>query len=133
MQEEFLAFVAEERDRGRTVFLSSHELDEVQRACDRVGIIRDGPARRGRERGRDHRPLLPARDDRVRRPVDPAEFRRIPGVSELERDGSAPHFKAHGDLDPVIKAAARHTVTDVELIRPTLEEIFLTYYGNGGG
>ena len=42
MQEEFLAFVAEERDRGRTIFLSSHELDEVQRACDRVGIIRDG-------------------------------------------------------------------------------------------
>ena len=42
MQEEFLAFVAEERDRGRTVFLSSHELDEVERACDRVAIIRDG-------------------------------------------------------------------------------------------
>jgi ABC-2 type transport system ATP-binding protein len=42
MQEEFLAVVAEERDRGRTVFLSSHDLDEVERACDRVGIIRDG-------------------------------------------------------------------------------------------
>ena len=42
MQEAFLTFVAEERERGRTVFLSSHELDEVERVCDRVGIIRDG-------------------------------------------------------------------------------------------
>ena len=42
MQEEFLALVREERERGCAVFLSSHELDEVERVCDRVGIIRDG-------------------------------------------------------------------------------------------
>jgi ABC-2 type transport system ATP-binding protein len=42
MQEEFLALVREECERGCTVFISSHELDEVQRVCDRVGMIRDG-------------------------------------------------------------------------------------------
>ena len=42
MQEEFLALVREERERGCAVFLSSHELDEVERVCDRVGIIRGG-------------------------------------------------------------------------------------------
>src|SRR5690242_3776895 len=42
MQEEFLSLVAEERDHGHSVFLSSHELDEVERICDRVGIVRDG-------------------------------------------------------------------------------------------
>ena len=42
MQEEFLALVAEERERGCAVFISSHELDEVERVCDRVGIVRDG-------------------------------------------------------------------------------------------
>ena len=42
MQEEFLALVAEERERGATVLLSSHELDEVERVCDRVGIVRAG-------------------------------------------------------------------------------------------
>ena len=66
-------------------------------------------------------------------PVDVAEFRRIPGVAELKRDGTRLTFKAHGDLDRVIKAAARHPVVDIELVRPTLEEIFLTYYGRNGG
>ena len=42
MQEEFLALVGEERERGCAVFVSSHELDEVERVCDRVGIVRDG-------------------------------------------------------------------------------------------
>ena len=42
MQEEFLDVVAEQRDRGRTVLLSSHDLAEVERVCDRVAIIREG-------------------------------------------------------------------------------------------
>lgn len=42
MQEELLGVIAEERARGATVVLSSQELDEVQRACDRVAIIRGG-------------------------------------------------------------------------------------------
>jgi ABC-2 type transport system ATP-binding protein len=65
--------------------------------------------------------------------VDPGEFRRIPGVAALKRDGNRLTFKAHGNLDRVIKAAARHPVADIELAHPTLEEIFLTYYGRNGG
>jgi ABC-2 type transport system ATP-binding protein len=42
MQEEFLALVTELRERGKTVLLSSHDLDEAERVCDRVGLIRDG-------------------------------------------------------------------------------------------
>ena len=133
MQEEFLAFLAEEREQGRTVFLSSHELDEVQRACDRVGIIREGRLVAVEDvdditgRGFRHVTL------EFEQPVEPLEFSRIPGVTELERNGNRLSFKASGDLDRIVKAAARHTVTDIELTRPTLEEIFLTYYGRNGG
>jgi ABC-2 type transport system ATP-binding protein len=56
------------------------------------------------------------------------EFERIPGVSELECDASHLEFKVTGPIDPVVKAAARHTIIDMELTEPTLEEIFLTYY-----
>jgi ABC-2 type transport system ATP-binding protein len=132
MQEAFLTFVAEERDRGRTVFLSSHELDEVERACDRVGIIREGRLvaveHVAEITGRAYRHVTLEFAERV----DPDEFRRLPGVIDLEPDGHTIAFKATGDLDAVIKAAARHTVTDIELVRPTLEEVFLTYYGSSG-
>jgi ABC-2 type transport system ATP-binding protein len=129
MQEEFLAFVAEERERGHTVFLSSHELDEVERACDRVGIIRAGRLI-AVERVSD----LTQRSYRhvtleFAGAIDAGEFRRLPGVIDLDHTGARLSFKATGPLDAVIKQAARHTVTDIELTHPTLEEVFLTYYG----
>jgi ABC-2 type transport system ATP-binding protein len=111
------------------VFLSSHELDEVERCCDRVGIIRDGRLVAVESvadiTGRAYRHVTLQFADRV----DPDEFRRLPGVIDLEPDGRVIAFKATGDIDAVIKTAARHTVTDIELVRPTLEEVFLTYYG----
>ncbi len=129
MQEAFLTFAAEERARGHTVFLSSHDLDEVERVCDRVGIIRAGRLiaveHVAEVTGRAFRHVRLEFAERV----DPDEFRRLPGVIDLEPDGRTIAFKATGDLDAVIKAAARHTLTDMELVRPTLEEVFLTYYG----
>ncbi len=101
MQEEFLEFVAEERERGCAVFISSHELDDVQRICDRVGIVRDGRLI-AVERIDD----LLARSQRRNRvevefegPVELEDVRAIPGV---------------------VGAAYAHE---------TLEEAFLAYYG----
>jgi beta-exotoxin I transport system ATP-binding protein len=129
MQEEFLEVVTEERERGCTVFLSSHDLDEVERVCDRVGIIRQGRLiaveRMSELTGRAFRHVTLEFD----RPVDPGEFASIPSVSGMEQEGSRISFRAQGDLDAVIKAAARHTLTDIELTHPSLEEIFLTFYG----
>jgi beta-exotoxin I transport system ATP-binding protein len=129
MQEEFLAFVAEEREHGRTILLSSHDLDEVERVCDRVGIIREG-----RLVAVEEVAAITARAYRhvtieFAEPVDPAEFTRLPGVSGLERTNGRISFRAEGDLDAVVKTAARHTVSDIELSHPSLEEVFLTYYG----
>ena len=111
------------------MFCTSHELDEVQRACDRVGIIRGGELVAVEDvheiTGRSYRHVTLEFADHVY----PGEFRRLNGVSDLESSGQRISFKAYGDIDPVIKAAARHTLTDIELKRPTLEEIFLTYYG----
>jgi len=132
MQEEFLAVVGEYRERGGTVFLSSHDLDEVERVCDRVAIIREGRLAAVEKvadlRGRAYHHVSIEFDG----PPDGAEFARIAGVSELEVDGPRVSFKASGALDPVVKAAARHTVLDMELTEPTLEEIFLTFYGREG-
>ncbi len=132
MQEEFLKVVREARERGGTVFLSSHDLDEVERVCDRVGIIRHGrlvdveEVADLTERAYRHVTL------EFSGPVDAAEFAAIAGVTELERSGNRIAFKAQSNLDAVIKAAARHELVDIELTHPSLEEIFLTFYGEHG-
>jgi ABC-2 type transport system ATP-binding protein len=131
MQEEFLALVGEERERGATVFLSSHELDEVQRVCDRVGIIRDGRLvaveRVADLVGKTQRRV----EVRFAQPIDLAELRALPGVGALQADGARVSFRVAGDIDPAVKAISRHTIVDLEFAHPTLEEVFLAYYQDG--
>jgi ABC-2 type transport system ATP-binding protein len=134
MQEEFLSLVAEERERGCTVFISSHELDEVERVCDRVGIVREGRLiaveRINELLGRARRSAtveLADPDDLAR------ELQALPGVSDFQAADGKLAFKVAGDLDPVLKAIAAHHVLDLELTHPTLEEVFLTYYGGEQG
>jgi beta-exotoxin I transport system ATP-binding protein len=131
MQEEFLALVREERERGCTVFISSHELDEVERICDRVGIIRDGRLiaveRVAELLGRTQRRV----SVEFASDVDVAELQALGGVSDVAvRDGRV-SFHASGDVDALVKALSRHAVRDLEIAHPTLEEVFLTYYEEG--
>jgi ABC-2 type transport system ATP-binding protein len=128
MQEEFLALVREERERGCAVFLSSHELDEVQRVCDRVGIIRDGRVV-AVERVSELLEKTPHRVSvQFAEPADIESLRGLAGVSDVEASDGRVRFKLAGAIDPVLKALAAHTVLDLEVAHPTLEEVFLTYY-----
>jgi ABC-2 type transport system ATP-binding protein len=129
MQEEFLALIAEERERGCTVFISSHELDEVQRVCDRVGIVRDGKLI-AVERIAD---LLgkASREVTVRLADHDGlgeELEALPGVTDLRLQDGLATFRVTGELDAVLKALARHRVLDLEAVHPSLEQVFLGYY-----
>lgn len=128
MQEEFLTVVAEHRDRGATVFLSSHDLAEVERICDRVGIIRAGrlAAVESVSEMREHA----YRDVVVRfaEPVSLADFEALPEIEQIVVSDDTLSFRSLGGLDAAIKAIASHSVIDIEIKRPTLEELFLTYY-----
>jgi len=133
MQEEFHALVRETVAAGRTVFLSSHSLDEVQHVADRVGIIRDGRLV-AVERVEELRERASRRVD-VRfaptTPPEPEAFAGLPGVSDLSVRGDLVSFSVTGSIRPVLRAAADHDVVDL-LSRPAdLEEIFLTYYRGG--
>jgi ABC-2 type transport system ATP-binding protein len=133
MQEEFLALVGEERERGATVFLSSHELDEVERICDRVGMVREARLIAVESisdlLGRARRKVTVRLGDRG----GADDLRRLAGVRDVETVEGGIRFGFAGDLDPVVKALAAHHVTDLEVSRPTLEEVFLGYYEDGDG
>jgi ABC-2 type transport system ATP-binding protein len=132
VQQTFYAMLDEERQRGTTVFLSSHVMPEVERVCDRVGIIREGRLATVSDIGD-----LKAR---VRRRIElhfdgPAPrdaFARLPGIRGLRSHGDELSLEIEGSVDPVIKEAARHTVINIETNEPSLEELFLTYFGPNG-
>jgi ABC-2 type transport system ATP-binding protein len=128
MQDEFLGLVRETVAEGRTVFLSSHDLDEVQRAADRVGIIREG-----RLIAVDHIDAL--RRQAVRkmeltfaRPITGSEFERLDGVRDVIVDGNVVRFAIAGPPDQVVKVAAQHELVDLLSEPADLDEIFLDYY-----
>jgi ABC-2 type transport system ATP-binding protein len=130
VQEEFAELIDELRDGGTTVFVSSHNLPEVERLCSRVGILREGRlVAVERVEVLTDRAL---RRVRVRftdgAPVD--EFGRLPGVGDLRTDGSRLTFTVSGSLDPVVQAASRHRVADLEISRPSLEDAFVAFYGH---
>ncbi len=133
-QQEFDRLIKEVREEGRTVFLSSHILSEVERICTRVGIIREGQLVRigSVAELKDitrHDVTITFAD------VAPAEaFTHLPGVAQVEAlaDGHTLRLTVQGGVDAVVKAAAQYSVVTLTSHEPSLEEIFLRYYEGDG-
>lgn len=129
IQQEFYAVIREAKAEGRTVFLSSHILSEVERTCDRVAIIREGRlARVDRTdalRDLAHHQVELVFTDGV--PVE--EFSTLPGVSDVVAEDHVLRLRVAGSITPVVRAAARHDLTDFVSREPSLEETFLAEYG----
>jgi ABC-2 type transport system ATP-binding protein len=129
VQQAFYGLVGEAQAEGRTVFLSSHVLSEVERTCDRVAIVRDGRlVRIGRvDTLRD----LAHHQVELRFPdgVPTAEFAALPGVSDVVVEDHILRLRVAGPITPVLQAAARHELVDFLAREPSLEETFLAEYG----
>ena len=128
VQREFASLVHEARDSGRTVFLSSHVLSEVEALADTVGILRAG-------RLVTVQSVEDLRAQAVRRidltfegavPVEP--LRRSTGVRELDVEGCTAHLVVEGSTADVLRATAPHGISAVVSHEPDLGEIFLRYY-----
>jgi ABC-2 type transport system ATP-binding protein len=129
LQHQVHGLIGEARAEGRTAFLSSHILPEVEALCDRVGIIREGRlAAVERIDGLKARALRRV-EIHFDGPVPAEQFRTLPGVRDVVAADGVVRCTVTGALDPVIKAAAGHTVVNVVSHEPSLEEIFLAFYG----
>jgi len=132
MEREFRRCVAEARQRGQTIFLSSHQLAEVEAVCDRVAILRAGRLVEI-DTIADLRQLRRTVVEVSYRDAGPA-LQGIDGVSNVQRvNDSRVRFSLSGPPAPALRALATADVTALTMREPTLEEIFLDYYGETAG
>jgi beta-exotoxin I transport system ATP-binding protein len=132
VQREFLAMLREARAAGRTVFLCSHVLSEVEAVADSVGILRNG-------RLVEVATIAALKAKALRRlditfdaapPVD--VLRAVPGVTEVVASGTGVQLVVTGSMAELFAAAAPYRIASLVSHEPDLEEIFLTYYGEQG-
>ena len=129
MQREFLTMVAEVRSAGRTVFLSSHNLPEVERACDRVAIIREGRlvevtsvSDLQASHWRSVNLVLAA-------PPPPGTF-ELPNVEVVSATARDVHLMVQGDVNPLLRRLATLDVGDVSISTLEIEDVFLRLYSD---
>ena len=128
MEQEFRHCVDEARERGQTVFLSSHILSEVEALCDRVGILREG---RLIEIGTlDEMRHLSALTIEATFAGEVPDLSKIPGVGSIRRDGRSVSFQFTGLLKPLLEMLAASEVTELVSREPSLEELFISLYGD---
>jgi ABC-2 type transport system ATP-binding protein len=130
MQREFLRLVAEARAEGRTVFLSSHNLPEVERACDRVGIIREGRLVSVSSVGELQASHWRSVNLVLATPVPAATF-DLPDVRVVNAEARDVHLMVRGDVNPLLRRLATLDVRDVSIVTLEIEDVFLGYYTGG--
>ena len=124
MQEAFAQILREERERGAAVFLSSHNLAEVRRLCDRVAMVRAGEIALmdtigNIVNGSMHQVTLEC--------SDPAVAEKLGGTG-IEREGNVVRFLYEGEPEQLIQVLSGTKVTRLLVEEPALEDVFLHYY-----
>lgn len=128
VQQSFHALLGEVSAQGRTVFLSSHTLSEVERVTHRLAILRQGRLVVVDSLENLRKVAVQRLEIEFGAPVDTRELRALPGVTEAKADGSTVIVGFEGSADAVVKAAAAHEVQAIRPHEDDLEDIFLRYY-----
>jgi ABC-2 type transport system ATP-binding protein len=134
IQQAFYSLVEEARDEGRTVFLSSHILPEVERIAERVAIIRDGRLVTVASVAELKRRAVHRLEIRFAEPIAAADFAAVPGVRNATVDGRGEvlNLWIEGSVDAAIKTAAKREIVNLISHEGDLEEAFLAFYSGGG-
>jgi ABC-2 type transport system ATP-binding protein len=129
MEQAFRHSVHEARQRGQTVFLSSHILSEVEALCDRVGILRQGAlVEMGTMAELRH---LSALSVEAAFDGSPPDLSAVEGVSAVEVVGRVVRCQVRGSVEPLLNALAGSGIRELLSHEPSLEELFLAHYGQG--
>jgi len=131
VQQTFHEMMDEYRAKGKTVFLSSHVLSEVQAICDRVGILRDGEVKAVESVDKITNVEFHWVDVVFRDSVPaglPQQLERISTITDVSTNGARVRMRMVGDFDPLLRAISNGYVEMLHIEEPSLEEIFLAFY-----
>jgi ABC-2 type transport system ATP-binding protein len=129
MQQEVLALLREANNSGATIFFSSHIMSEVENLAERVAIIRSGEIVEVTNTENLTHSTLRRMTIRFKRPTDFSSLVGLPGVDVLSHaDQVSLTLQVTGDLEMLVRELGNLPVLDLETERPSLEEVFLTYY-----
>lgn len=128
MQEEFYKLILEAKERGASVFMSSHILSEIQKMCDRVGIIRDGKLVDERAISDMSSHASQTFDITFNGNVPAAELKKIKSARVVSIKDSNVTIHMHGELAPLFKVLSNYEVTKIDARNLDLEELFLGFY-----
>ncbi len=128
MQREFYNLLREFKEKGKTVFLSSHILSEVERVCDRVGIIRDGHLVATESVDEIREKKIRNVEVTFKEKVEDTVF-NLEGVTVLGRHNHTLKLVVKGDIAPLVNKISSYKIEDLVIIPASLEEIFMEFYG----
>jgi ABC-2 type transport system ATP-binding protein len=130
LQKVFNEFLLEEQARGKTVFMSSHIMSDVEKVCHRVAVIRQGElaaveeVETLREKAGQRVTVSFGNDEHVTE----EELARVPGVSNVKHHNGAYQLSVSGSMDTLVKALSQHEVVRLQAEEAPLEEVFLKFY-----
>lgn len=127
MQSKFFDLINEENKKGATIFFSSHILQEVQRLCNRVGIIKDGRLLKV-EKMETLRQSTYKRIDIESEHNILSNLQDIEGIADITRDKHSYHFIYNGNMNTLLQGLASIPIVNLDIREPDLEEIFMHYY-----
>ncbi len=128
MQEAFYELVRQTKERGATLFVSSHNLTEVQKMCDRVGFIREGRLIAEQNINELSQSAVQTYDIAFGQKLPLTEIRKLAKVKVLANTSHHATITIRGDLKPLLGLLARHQVLSIERREISLEDEFLKYY-----
>jgi ABC-2 type transport system ATP-binding protein len=130
LQRTFNEFLLEEQARGKTIFMSSHIMSDVEKVCQRVAVIRQGEIVTIEEVEKLRQKAGQRVTVEFEDAVSAEELARIPGVSMVTSTNHTYHFNVGGSMDALIKALSQHEVVRLQAEEAPLEEVFLKFYEN---
>lgn len=128
MQQKFFDLLREENKKGVTILFSSHILNEVQKLCDRVAIIKNGRIIKVEKIADLAKNTHKRFKIETSKPIDKNIFEELDGVGNLSINGNSASFLYRGNINRIIKLAAGLELTNMLIEEPDLEEIFMHYY-----